>query len=249
MLWYQVDRGDGDLSSFLFNLRQGLDQPHFRARDLPPLPGGREPDLDIFARNYFRKLFAAFPSGSLLVLDNWQEATDSASFVSATSCALEELPSGEVAALKLMLSHAPDWPAREIAAFVDGWVAGLVLLGETGVALSRSAPSTGPRPATFDYFAHEFFDHFDAQRRRVLMACSLLPSFTAEMAAAVTKDAHAGKVVRELRAQQLFVTDHGARPDFRFHPLFSAFLRNEFSRSTSADERLALHRPDLLPGT
>ena len=279
MLWYQVDRGDGDLSSFLFNLRQGLDQPHFRARDLPPLPGGREPDLEIFARNYFRKLFAAFPSGSLLVLDNWQEATDSASFVSATSCALEELPSGvnmvvlsrqlppapllrhvanrqiaqldwedlklreeEVAALKLILSHAPDWPAREIAAFVDGWVAGLVLLGETGVALSRSAPSTGPRPATFDYFAHEFFDHFDAQRRRVLMACSLLPSFTAEMAAAVTKDAHAGKIVRELRAQQLFVTDHGARPDFRFHPLFSAFLRNELSRGMSADERLALHR-------
>src|SRR5205085_8505647 len=92
----------------LFNLTPRMDYANVRGRELPTKPCGREPDLEILARNYFLKLFAAFPSGSLLVLDNWKEATDSASFVSATSSALEELPSAvNMVVLSRQLPPAP----------------------------------------------------------------------------------------------------------------------------------------------
>lgn len=271
-IWYQVDRGDMDLNAFFTSLRAGLMQPRFKKK-LPTPPGGRELDLDLFARNYFREFFAAFPRGAFLILDNWQDAAGSENFVEATRYALEELPTtinmvlvsrqsppelflryvanrrlvqfnwedlklqkDEVAQIVEAMPKAPQGTVEQIASRIDGWVAGLVLLGESQ-GDARTAPSLAgaSRQVVFNYFAQEFFNRFSPEWQRVLMACSLLPSFTTEMAITVSGVKEASATFSELERQHLFLTRHGERPDFRFHTLFAAFLHSELTKRLSAE--------------
>lgn len=77
-LWYQVDDGDADAASFVYYLKQAAQGLGGKAATLalPLLTPEYLRDLRGFARRFFRLLFARMVSGSVLVLDNFQEVPE-----------------------------------------------------------------------------------------------------------------------------------------------------------------------------
>lgn len=276
-VWYQVDSGDYDSNSLFRNLSAGMDQPRFK-KHRPQLPGGRELNLELFARTYFREYFAAFPKNAVLILDNWQDAAESDTFTRVTQFALEELPEtlnllvisrqpppatfsrymanrqiaqiswddlklrdDEVTEMIKTLPNSPKLLAPALNKFIDGWVAGLILIGETGQQNS-AAPDLADtsRQGVFNYFAQEFFNHFTPPHQRLLMAASLLPNFTVAMAEQLSGVKDSKAFIQKTERHHLFISAHGNRPDYRFHPLFAEFLQQEMATRLSAEEITAL---------
>ena len=94
-LWYQVDVGDSDPATFMHYMRlaaQGLIGK--RGGTLPVFTSEPQQDLARFVRSFCRDLFAALPQGTLIVVDNFQEARSSAEQRAAFAAGLEELPEG-----------------------------------------------------------------------------------------------------------------------------------------------------------
>ncbi len=75
-LWYQVDAGDLDLSTYFFYLGEAAKRLASENFALPMLTQEYLPDLAGFARRWFRQFFSRFRVPSLLVFDNYQEAAE-----------------------------------------------------------------------------------------------------------------------------------------------------------------------------
>lgn len=100
-LWYQVDHGDGDPAAMFHFLHLAVQTATTRSRKVPPpefapafLPG-----LEVFARRFFRDLFAQLPSPLLIVFDNVQDAPPDSAFYDVLREGLFELPPGSHAIL------------------------------------------------------------------------------------------------------------------------------------------------------
>jgi len=96
-IWYQVDAGDSDPSTFFYFL--GLAERAIAARQkrLPPLPlltPEYLPDLPAFSRRFFRELFSRLEAPATVVFDNFQEGGDEGPLHTALVAALEEVPQG-----------------------------------------------------------------------------------------------------------------------------------------------------------
>src|SRR5262249_53791874 len=93
-LWYQIDAGDGDPASFFYYLSMAAANRSQRAHRILPRPRTIHTDeTAAFARRFFRQLFLLLPPDVVLVLDNYQEAADTAlSTVLREAC--EEIPPG-----------------------------------------------------------------------------------------------------------------------------------------------------------
>ncbi|MBX9632055.1 MAG: hypothetical protein K2X67_16185 [Burkholderiales bacterium] len=92
-LWYQVDRGDLDLSTWFFHLRAAAGPLANDSLQLPLLTPEYRADIAGFARRWFRQLFAHLDTPSVLVLDNYQEASDSI-LDTVVSVLTAEIPAG-----------------------------------------------------------------------------------------------------------------------------------------------------------
>jgi len=128
-IWYQADAGDADVATFYHYLRYAA-----RAAGLNPpalLSPQYLPDLDGFARRFFRQLFARMPAGAALVLDNWQEVSSSELLSRALAIAAEEVPTGSN--LFVVSREAP--PAQLARSVANGRVA---TLGWLQLRLTRS---------------------------------------------------------------------------------------------------------------
>ena len=117
VLWYRLDADDNDIGRFFVTLGQAVDtlgvkasRPVFAAEHLSqPLA---------YARAWCRRIFAALPRPTALVLDNLEQAAIP-SLPALLACIIDELPEG---LLLLMTSrHAP--PTELAAAVVSGAMA------------------------------------------------------------------------------------------------------------------------------
>jgi LuxR family transcriptional regulator, maltose regulon positive regulatory protein len=90
-IWYQMDSGDADPSSFFYYL--GLAAPRTRTR-LPLLTAEYLPDLLGFARRFFRNFYSHMAPGSLLVLDGYHELPEESPLHAALCVAAFEAPEG-----------------------------------------------------------------------------------------------------------------------------------------------------------
>lgn len=118
-VWYQVDVGDTDLSSFFFYLGRAAQPLAPSHAPLPLLTPEYLSDLDGFTRRFFRELMACLPSGSVLVLDNFQEVPKDAAFQDALMIGVQEIPPGRN--LILISRGGPD--ARHMRAVASGAIA------------------------------------------------------------------------------------------------------------------------------
>jgi len=114
-VWYQVDPGDADAATFFHYLGLGAKHaaPRYK-RPLPHLTPEFLPGLETFARRYFEELFRRLPSGSVLVLDNAQDAGADGAFNDVLRVAIETLPA-HVRMLCLSRASPPPSLARLIA--------------------------------------------------------------------------------------------------------------------------------------
>jgi ATP/maltotriose-dependent transcriptional regulator MalT/DNA-binding SARP family transcriptional activator len=94
-IWYQVDPGDSDLATFFYHLRLAA-TPFSRKglRAMPLLTPEYLPDIEGFARRFFRDLFMRLPEGAVLVLDNYQEVPADQQFHAIVALAIDEIPRG-----------------------------------------------------------------------------------------------------------------------------------------------------------
>jgi ATP/maltotriose-dependent transcriptional regulator MalT/DNA-binding SARP family transcriptional activator len=116
-LWFQADPGDADPATFFHYVRVGVGEiPGRRARDAAALPvfsAEYAGDLPAFSRRFMRELFALFPAGSILVVDNFHEPKADAAWRFAFAEGLREIPEG---INLIFLSREP--PVPEMARLV-----------------------------------------------------------------------------------------------------------------------------------
>jgi len=99
-VWYQVDPGDADLSTFFYYLSQAAEPYRRRGqRGLPLLLPEYLGDVQGFARRFFREFYARLPAGAVVAFDNYQEVPPDATFHEVVAIAVEEAPPGIVLAV------------------------------------------------------------------------------------------------------------------------------------------------------
>ena len=114
-IWYQVDPGDADLATFFYYLR--LAATPFQRKAQPPLPlltPEYLPDIEGFARRFWRDLFSLLPRGTSLVLDNYQEVPAQSQFHRIVALSVDEIPPG-ITLIAISRRDPPDCYARLIA--------------------------------------------------------------------------------------------------------------------------------------
>lgn len=134
------------------------------------------------------------------------------------------------------------WQAR--ARLAQGWLAGTTLLlrHDARDPGARHRPAEAPQ-AVFTLLAREALDRASDEHRQFLLVTSLLPEFTADIAAAVTGATFAASYLDALHRARFFVERTEGEPHwYRYHPLFRAVLRDEASRRMSTDAVRDVHR-------
>jgi LuxR family transcriptional regulator, maltose regulon positive regulatory protein len=142
-IWYQVDHDDADLASFFYYLGLAAAKRRKRAA-MPLLTPEYLPDLEGFARKFFRELYARLGAGSVVVFDNHQEVAGSPGFQKVIALAASEAPPG---VRVMVLSRAE--PSGEYARLLAnglvaqiGWEEMRLTLEETArIAAERQAVS------------------------------------------------------------------------------------------------------------
>jgi len=134
-LWFDIDCGDRDLPSFFRHLALAAGVSARRSRCLPAPSGSGATDLDRFARDYFRKLFAGLVEPALLVFDSYEES-DTPELAEVLRIGMEQLP-GHVN-MAVLARHPPSAGFARLQA--DGRLAllapeALRLTPEEGAAL------------------------------------------------------------------------------------------------------------------
>ena len=126
-----------------------------------------------------------------------------------------------------------------------GWAAGLILLAERlrhdeGIE-DLSAPDS--MQDVFSYFAGQIFDRSDADTCHTLLLLSYPPNIAQSMAAELTGNAAAPRVLEQLYRRHLFIDRRrGADPVYQFHALFRAFLRHRARQMLNVDEQREIAR-------
>lgn len=137
-----------------------------------------------------------------------------------------------------------DLSPEEIAVLenrTEGWIAALQLAAS---ALKRRSDTsiiqgfTGTHPLILDYLLEEIFNQLDEADRQFLLQTSILERMTADLCNTLTHTTGAGLVLERLiRANLLIEPLDSTHTWFRYHRIFSSFLRS----------RLECTLPDTLP--
>ncbi len=110
---------------------------------------------------------------------------------------------------------------------VGGWAAGLLLLIEQAKAdcmVSGSGPD-GTSETIFRYLAGEVMERLSPDIQQLLLKTSVLSDIDLRSAVALTGLSNAGDILGFLHRSRYFTERRqGARPSYRYHPLFREFL-------------------------
>ena len=121
----------------------------------------------------------------------------------------------------------------------NGWAAGLVLMLErlkrTG-AVNHTVQSE-TMDTVFDYFAGQIFDQSPVSTRDFLMRTACVPSMTAKVAAHISGNPEAAKVLDDFYRRHLFIERRvGQDVIYTYHALFRQFLRTRAAQVLGAEE-------------
>ena len=145
-LWYQVDRGDSDIASFFFYLSQAVQGERRGGKPLPQFESAYTGNVEAFARNYFRDLYARLEK-PCLVFDNCQDVNAADPLYGVLRVAIDELPQNGRLFIISRLSPPAGFARLRARGRLDliGW-AELRLTSEEaiGVAAVRDPAITAP---------------------------------------------------------------------------------------------------------
>jgi len=157
-IWYQVDGGDAEPSTFFYFLGLAERERPGRGRR-PPLPlltPEYLPDLTGFSRRFFRELFARLEEPATLVFDNFQEADESSPLHAALIAGLEEVPEG-VRVFLVSRHPPPDRYARLAANRAMGLIDAILALraGDEATLRERLQCIFARERGTLDEYGHQ----------------------------------------------------------------------------------------------
>lgn len=115
---------------------------------------------------------------------------------------------------------------------IQGWVTGLILLLEQGVAHDaiEFCHVSENREYLFDYFYSEIFNKLDTPTQLFLLKTALLPKMTVSICKQLTGNTASKKILSQLVRKQTFTVRYGLlKPSYEYHPLFREFLHNHAS--------------------
>ena len=130
----------------------------------------------------------------------------------------------------LVSEHARGLDAQTVRALherSEGWAAGLTLLLKQVNSKGVPAQDIGldSLERIFDFFASEYFDELPDATRDFLLQTSLLTHVTPSMAAAVSGNSNAGKILATLHRQHFFTNRRDlSEVTYQYHALFREFL-------------------------
>lgn len=135
-VWYQFDAGDADVATFSHYM--GRAAPRKR-KPLPVLKPERSLQLGLFTKQYFRELYSRLKPPFVIVLDNYQDASDYSRFHEVVCDGLSEMPEGGRAMIvsrgeppaqfaRLRASQYIDVVERDVLALTQTEVRGLIRL-------------------------------------------------------------------------------------------------------------------------
>ncbi|MFW6332925.1 MAG: hypothetical protein ACOC23_06450 [Thermodesulfobacteriota bacterium] len=94
-LWYSMDEGDSDIASFFYYMRLAAKAYLTAEAVLPPtLTPDYFPNVSVYAKRFFEKVFAIFPSPFALVLDDYHEVDDESPLHEVICNAITQIPNG-----------------------------------------------------------------------------------------------------------------------------------------------------------
>ena len=114
-VWFQVDAGDRDITTFFYYLTLTSGYQRRQSVQLRTPAPEQLHDLAGFARGYFRRYFSDFPENSVLVLDNVQEAIEQLAFQVIVDQMILEVPP-TITLLFISRSDPPSCFASHLAA-------------------------------------------------------------------------------------------------------------------------------------
>jgi LuxR family transcriptional regulator, maltose regulon positive regulatory protein len=91
-IWYQLDTGDREVTSFFYYLSRAVLPFLGKRKSLPVLAPEQLQNIEVFARRYFRELWDVLPRGCAIVLDNFQDVSDSADLLAIADVLISEVP-------------------------------------------------------------------------------------------------------------------------------------------------------------
>jgi LuxR family transcriptional regulator, maltose regulon positive regulatory protein len=93
-IWYQVDAEDGDPATFFYYLGKAVENISKGKASMPVLTPEHVPEINRFVRRFFREMFERLAEGSIIVLDNCQEASAQSVWMQLLEIGAEEIPDG-----------------------------------------------------------------------------------------------------------------------------------------------------------
>lgn len=133
--------------------------------------------------------------------------------------------------------HFSDETVCHIHERTKGWVAGLVLMTESGDHTAGQSVSVDTPQELFDYFATEILAKADHEIRRFLLKTALLPDMTSEIAEKLTRARGSCEILNRLSRYHFFTEKGtGSYPIYRYHPLFREFLISRAEAEFSHEE-------------
>jgi ATP/maltotriose-dependent transcriptional regulator MalT/DNA-binding SARP family transcriptional activator len=138
-----------------------------------------------------------------------------------------------------------------ITSVSHGWMAGLILLlkQEDTNTSEFEAQHSSSQSELFGYFTNEVFNILDEGAQQTLLLTSLFPSFTMDMAKALTGQTDVEQLIASLVSSQFFISQHAYLTDsYNYHPLFRTFLHKKFITEfdTNRQVEIQLHAAQLL---
>jgi ATP/maltotriose-dependent transcriptional regulator MalT/DNA-binding SARP family transcriptional activator len=133
----------------------------------------------------------------------------------------------------------------------DGWAAGLVLCMHaiTREGASFQAPGQSPHDLPFEevfkYFASEIFEKTDRETQEFLLKTAFLPRMTVGMAARLTGDNRADRILSGLSERRYFTVNHahGAGDSvYQYLPIFREFLMSHAAQMLEHSDMCGMRR-------
>src|SRR4030095_15121724 len=151
-LWYQIDEGDADVSTFFYSLRRA---PARGRRPLPLLTREYRHGVVLFARRFFRELYSRLKPPFAVVFDNYQDVARDSALQGVMAERVREAPSG---GRGIFITGSPPPPAfarhrlHRHLEILDG--SQLRFTPTEAVGLARElAPGRRPRAAILSLYA------------------------------------------------------------------------------------------------
>lgn len=138
-----------------------------------------------------------------------------------------------------------DKALRDVHEKAQGWAAGMILMLEKSRLEGAGVDSTDDiaSEGIFDYFAGEIFDKTEKDVRIFLLKTAFLPGISITTAEKMTGLNNAGNILSTLNRHHFFTERlSGTGQDYKYHPMFRAFLLNRAQIEFSRDELAAVKK-------